>query len=102
MSAHARTLPGLLHGSHVGQIRLRFDLRRKRLEPRGLDDEVRAARHNGIGSPAPADAPCKPPVVRSSTELAYALDQSITFSDRIERQRRPHLERELAAVLDRI
>ena len=52
--AHARAVPRLLHGLHVGRIGLRLDLRRKRLKPRRLDDEVGAARHDGVAGPAPA------------------------------------------------
>ena len=102
VSAHARRIPRLLHGFHVGRIRLRFDLRRKRLEPRGLDDEVGAARHGRVAGAPPADAARKAAIVGAAAQLAHALDQAVALGHRIERGRRTHLERELAAVLDRI
>ena len=48
------------------------------------------------------DAAGKPPIVRAPAQLAHALDEAVAFGHRIERRRRAHLHRELAAVLDRI
>ena len=48
------------------------------------------------------DAAGEPAVVRSPAQLAHALDDAVAFGHGIERRRRSHLQRELAAVLDRI
>jgi hypothetical protein len=102
MTAHPGTVPRLLHGLHIGWIRLRFHLRWKGLEPGRLYDEVRAARHHGVARASPRHAAGEAAIVGAAAQLPHALDDAVALRHRIERGRGAELQRQVATVLDGI